>query len=310
MDTHTLSKARRKKNDEFYTQLHYIEEELQFYREHFCGKVVYLNCDDYRHSQFVKYFTDNFHSLGLRKLIATSYGHSELAQQHLTDLSRFGETYKFTKTNKNTKITHMIDDGDFRSAECIEILKSADIVVTNPPFSLFREFLARMFEYDKKFVLIGGVSALSYIDVFALLQQGKMWLGHTQLNRNMLFDVPESRIVELLQEPEGSKYKVVDGVVKGRAAALWVTNLYNKREYAEVPMTNEYSPDEYPVYDNYAAINVNKMSAIPKDYDGLMGVPVTYFVKHNPDQFEIVDMLRAPTIDGRKLFRRIIIRAL
>jgi len=186
---------------------------------------------------------------------------------------------------------HYLDgDGDFRSAECIELLKQADIVVTNPPFSLFREYVAQLIEYDKKFLIIGHQNAMKYKEIFPLIKWGKLWLGITPRGKDMLFDVPEEYAKELMDtKKEGSAYRIVDGVVYGRlGSACWYTNLDYRQRHEELILWKKYSPEEYPKYDNYDAIEVSKTAEIPMDWDGAMGVPITFLNKHNPEQFEIL----------------------
>ena len=181
-------------------------------------------------------------------------------------------------------------DGDFRSAECIELLKQADIVVTNPPFSLFREYVAQLVQYGKKFLIVGSQNAVTYKEIFPLIKDNRMWLGVTPKGQDMLFDVPEGYAQELMATAkEGSAYRVVDGVIKGRLGnAAWFTNLDHKKRHEELILYKRYSPEEYPAYDNYDAINVDKIAEIPMDWDRAMGVPVTFLDKHNPEQFEVM----------------------
>ena len=212
-------------------------------------------------------------------------------------------------------------DGDFRSRECIELLKHANIVVTNPPFSLFREYIAQLVEYCKKFVVIGSMNAITYKEVFSLIKSGRLWLGHGPAGKDMLFDVPEDYATELVRnKKEGSAYRLVDGVIKGRLGnAVWFTNLDHKKRNEELILFKRYSPEEYPKYDNYDAINVNKTDHIPVDYAGEMGVPITFLDKHNPHQFEIIGMDRPLItqltgkqsrfkIKGKEIYARIVIR--
>ena len=213
------------------------------------------------------------------------------------------------------------EDGDFSSHECIELLKQADIVVTNPPFSLFREYIAQLVEYGKKFVVIGSMNAIAYKEVFPLIKSGRLWLGHGPAGKDMLFDVPEDYARELVRnKKEGSAYRLVDGVIKGRLGnAVWFTNFDHKKRHEDLILYKKYSPDEYPKYDNYDAINVDKTAHIPVDYAGEMGVPITFLDKHNPEQFEIVGMDRPLItqltgkqsrfkIKGKEIFARIVIR--
>ncbi len=284
-----LHAANKAKQDKFYTQLADIEKELKNYRGHFRGKTIYCNCDDPTESNFTSYFRLNFNKLGLKKLITTCYRNLqyELFSTHDKD-SAVGAEY----TGEDTKFARfeLKGDGDFRSRECIELLKKADVVVTNPPFSLFREYVAQLAEHDKKFLIVGSMNAITYKEMFPLIKNGKLWLGHGPMGKDMLFDVPKDYAQELVDtKKEGSAYRIVDGVVKGRLGnASWFTNLEHAKRNEELIPYKKYSPEEYPKYDNYDAINVNKTADIPCDYDGAMGVPISFLDKHNPDQFEIV----------------------
>ena len=294
-----LHKAKREKNDEFYTQLPDIENELRHYAEYFRGKVVYCNCDDPRVSNFFHYFSYNFEHLGLKRLITACYKNQErdLFSRHDSERAIWLEY------NGNAKGDRMPDvgdigireferDGDFRSAECIELLKQADIVVTNPPFSLFREYVAQLMQYSKKFLIVGSQNAINYKEIFPLIKDNRMWLGVTPKGQDMLFDVPEE-YAQLLEATarEGSAYRVVKGVIKGRLGnAAWFTNLDHAKRHEELILYKRYSPEEYPAYDNYDAINVDKVADIPMDWDGVMGVPITFLDKHNPEQFEILGL--------------------
>ena len=329
-----LNNARIQKADEFYTQLHDIEEELKHYREQFRGKVVLCNCDDPFESNFFKYFATNFNFLGLKKLIATCYDSSPIAY---TQLSIWGDTkvvpiqnrraYRIEITevpdynkdgavdlsdveyllkNKENTLIHLKGNGDFRSEECVELLKQADIVVTNPPFSLFREYVYQLVKYDKSYLIIGNKNAITYKEIFSLLKDNKMWLGYRNINADMWFVVPDEYKYE----------KTVDGKKIKHIMGCWFTNLDTAKRHEKLILYKNYSPDDYPKYDGYDAINVNKVSDIPVDYDGIMGVPITFLDKFNPDQFEIlglddhrVEWLgRGPSINGKVLYRRIIIR--
>lgn len=302
-----LHQAKNAKKDEFYTQLSDIENELKHYKEHFKDKVVYCNCDDPRISNFFHYFSYNFEFLGLKKLIATCYKSQEM------DLFSLGESekaicleYYGDKNGNRTPdpdeigIRYLKGDGDFRSTESIALLKEADIVVTNPPFSLFREYVAQLIEYDKKFLIIGNKNAITYKEVFPLIAQNKIWLGYTPMGTDMLFGLPQGYIDYLLENKKaGSSYRVVDGEVFGRAQACWFTNLDHSKRHEELILYKKYSPEEYPKYDNYDAINVDKVAEIPYDYDGVMGVPITFLDKYNPKQFEIVAFRKGD--DGKDL---------
>ncbi len=284
----SLHAANRAKQDEFYTQLPDIEKELKYYKEHFRGKTVYCNCDDPTISKFFHYFKKKFEELGLKKLITTCYKNQDpnLFSEHVSDTAI---RLEYTGNGTEPVEFQLKEDGDFRSQECIELLKQADIVVTNPPFSLFREYIAHLIEYDKKFVVIGNKNAITYKEIFPLIKDGKLWVGHTSMSQDLLFDVPDDYAQELLKTKKaGSAYKIVDGIVKGRSQSIWFTNLDHRKRHEDLTLYKKYSPDEYPKYDNYDAINVDKTADIPKDYAGEMGVPISFLDKHNPDQFQIV----------------------
>ncbi|MCY3740492.1 MAG: adenine-specific methyltransferase EcoRI family protein [Candidatus Poribacteria bacterium] len=316
----SLHAANRAKQDEFYTQLPDIEKELKHYRKHFRGKTVYCNCDDPTISNFFRYFRLNFAKLGLKRLIATCYKNqqSDLFSKHDMETAA-GLEYVGNETEPT--VFQLKENGDFRNRECIELLKQADIVVTNPPFSLFREYIAQLVEYGKKFVVIGSMNAITYKEVFPLIKSGRLWLGHGPAGKDMLFDVPEDYATELVRnKKEGSAYRLVDGVIKGRLGnAVWFTNLNHKKRNEELILFKRYSPEEYLKYDNYDAINVNKTADIPVDYAGEMGVPITFLDKHNPEQFEIIGMDRPLItqltgkqsrfkIKGKEIYARIVIR--
>ena len=290
-------------NDEFYTQLTDIEKEMYHYWEHFEGKTIYCNCDDPRVSNFVKYFAHRFELLKLKKLISTCYMNQDWDIFSTRECEKGikiiynGETIdNYPDFDKMIK-KNLKGDGDFRSKECIELLKEADIVVTNPPFSLFREFVAQLMEYDKKFIILGNMNAVTYKEIFPLIKENKIWWGVASCNKDMYFDIPEHYQERLQRESiEGSGYKIIDGVVKGRlASAVWYTNLPHKRRkeklnnlWAWYAKRGEGKNPLYPKYDNYDAIEVSKVAEIPADYEGVMGVPVSFLDKYNPEQFEIL----------------------
>lgn len=292
-----LRDARRNKNDEFYTQLPDIENELKHYKAHFQGKVVYCNCDDPTESNFYRYFSANFVHLGLKRLIASCYRNDsrDLFSQHDREQAAWIE---YTGNPRDEGLPRPEDaalrrferDGDFRSPESIELLQKADIVVTNPPFSLFREYVAQLVEHGKRFLIVGSQNAVTYKEIFPLIKENRMWLGMTPKGKDMLFDVPSEYAQELREtKKEGSAYRLVDGVVKGRLGnAAWFTNLDHAGRHEELPLFRRYTPEDYPHYDNYDAINVDKVAEIPVDWGGAMGVPVTLLDKYNPDQFKIV----------------------
>ena len=315
-----LRAANRAKQDEFYTQLSDIEKELKHYRTHFRDKTVYCNCDDPIISNFFRYFELNFAKLGLKRLITTCYKNRQpdLFSRHDMEAA---VGVKYVGNGTEPTIFQLKEDGDFRSGECIELLKQADIVVTNPPFSLFREYIAQLVEYDKKFLVIGNMNAITYKEIFPLIRDAKLWLGRGPAGSDMLFDVPEDYARELVEtKREGSAYKIVDGIVKGRLGnASWFTNLDYRKRHEDLILYKKYSPDEYPKYDNYDAINVNKTDHIPVDYAGEMGVPITFLDKHNPEQFEIIGIDRPLItqltgkqsrfrINGKEIYARIVIR--
>ena len=288
-----LRSAKTDKKDEFYTQLSDIEKELKHYKNHFKDKVVLCNCDDPRVSNFFHFFSYNFEKFGLKKLIATCYKSqdSDLFSQNNSERAIYLE-YTGDKNGNNVPdvneigIKHLQGDGDFRSKECIELLKQADIVVTNPPFSLFREYVAQLVEYDKKFVIIGNLNALTYRDIFKLVKENKLWFGHSIHSGDREFRVPQdyplnaagSRVDE-----EGNKYIRVKGV-------RWYTNLDFNERHEDLILYKTYNEEEYPKYENFDAINVDVTKDIPVDYAGAMGVPITFIDKYNPDQFEIIGL--------------------
>ena len=294
-----LHRAKRNKNDEFYTQLVDIENELRHYTDHFKGKVVYCNCDDPRVSNFFHYFSHNFERLGLKKLITACYKNQDFGLFSRHDSER-AIWLEYTGNSQGGRVPKCEDigvhafngDGDFRNAESTALLKQADIVVTNPPFSLFREYVAQLVEQDRKFLIVGNQNAINYKEIFPLIMSSRLWLGVTPKGQDMLFDVPKDYAQELVATAkEGSAYRVVDGTVKGRLGnAAWFTNLDHRKRHDELILYKRYTPEEYPHYDNYDAINVNKVAEIPMDWDGVMGVPITFLDKHNPEQFEILGL--------------------
>jgi len=321
-----LAKAKKNKNDEFYTQLVDIENELKHYKNHFKDKTVYCNCDDPRVSNFFHYFSYNFENLGLKKLITTCYKNQnmELFSQNSSERAIYLEYNGDKNGDKVPNLTEigiklLKGDGDFRSPESIELLKQADIVVTNPPFSLFREYVAQLIDYEKQFVIIGNKNAITYKEIFKLIKDNKLWIGNTPMGVDMLFDVPKEFAQKLISnKKEGSSYRLINGVVKGRAQAVWFTNLDHDKRHEDLILYKTYNEAEYPQYDNYDAINVDKTSDIPIDYKGAMGVPITFLDKYNPEQFEILGMDdhrlqypewrgRGPDLNGKAIYRRVII---
>ncbi len=298
-----LAKAKKNKNDEFYTQLVDIENELKHYKNHFKDKTVYCNCDDPRVSNFFHYFSYNFENLGLKKLITTCYKNQdmELFSKNSSERAIYLE-YNGDKNGDKVPnpteigIKLLKGDGDFRSPESIELLKQADIVVTNPPFSLFREYVAQLIDYEKQFVIIGNKNAITYKEIFKLIKDNKLWIGNTPMGVDMLFDVPKEFAQKLISnKKEGSSYRLINGVVKGRAQAVWFTNLDHDKRHEDLILYKTYNEAEYPKYDNYDAINVDKTSDIPIDYQGAMGVPITFLDKYNPEQFEILGIAGGST---------------
>ena len=286
-----LNKAKAAKKDEFYTRLEDIELELKHYRHHFKGKKVLCNCDDPRCSNFFRYFTLNFEVLGLKKVIATCYKNQDVDSfsQHTCEKAVY-QIYEGDKNhnrkvdNEEIEVKYLEGDGDFRSKECVALLKEADIVVTNPPFSLFRDFVALLVHYNKQFLIIGSQNAIKYKEIFPLIQANKIWLGTR--SGNMEFTVPndsEPRATRFWIDKNGQKWRSLGNI-------CWFTNLEHDKRHEELPLFKKYTPQEYPTYINFNAIEVSKVGDIPCDYDGLMGVPITFMDKYNPDQFEIIGM--------------------
>lgn len=305
-----LHKASQAKKDEFYTQLVDIEKELKHYKEQFHGKVVYCNCDDPFESNFFKYFAANFNALKLKKLITTSYVKSPIVGGQLPLFEVEGlkpsgkEPFKIEikevpdsdgdgavniddveyllKHDKNTA-TPLRGNGDFRSDECIELLKQADIVVTNPPFSLFREYVAQIVEYDKKYLIIGNTNALTYKEIFKLVKENNLRTGYTNFNVGMFFVVPDDWEHFHHIDEKGKKIARV-------STSCWFTNMEVEKHKQEITLYKKYNSKEYPKYDNYNAINVDKYTDIPYNYNGYIGVPITFIDKYNPEQFEIIGL--------------------
>ncbi len=313
-----LQKAKKSKSDEFYTQLSDIESELKHYNNHFKGKVVYCNCDDPRVSNFFKYFSSNFEQLGLKKLIAACYRKQEidLFNSQKTESGFYykyeGKKVKSSAFNKDKiDIVHFKGDGDFRSKESIELLKESDIVVTNPPFSLFREHVAQLIKYDKKFLIIGNINAITYKEIFKLIKENNAWLG-INLGRGISgFIVPEH------YELYGTEARIDSSGnrIVSPNNCLWLTNLETPKRNEDIPLSKTYygNESEYPNYDNYDGINVNKTKDIPKDYEGFMGVPITFLHKFNPNQFEIIKFRKGNdekdlSINGKCPYFRILIK--
>ena len=327
-----LHKAKDSKKDEFYTQLGDIERELRYYKSHFKDKVVYCNCDDPRVSNFFHFFSYNFEKLGIKKLIATCYKNQ--------DMDLFSENksekaiYLVYEGDKNDNkvpdpteigVEKLKGDGDFRSKECIDLLKQADIVVTNPPFSLFREYMAQLIEYDKKFIIVGHQNAIKYNFIFKLFLENKIWLGYG-------FKGGAAHFINKNYEDYATAGDHKEGMIRV-SGVTWFTNLDISKRHEDLILYKKYNPKEYPKYDNYDAINVDKTKDIPIDYDGEIGVPITFMDKYNPEQFEILGIFDdkrevsdafiqgtptyldeqhkkyvGPILNGKALFTRILIR--
>jgi hypothetical protein len=293
-----LRRASTAKKDEFYTQLTDIERELKHYKEHFKNKVVFCNCDDPRVSYFFHYFSHNFEKLGLKKLITTCYKNqnADLFSQNNSERAIFLE-YAGDTNKDNVPSLDEIDkkelkgDGDFRSKECIELLKQSDIVVTNPPFSLFREYVAQLIEYNKKFVIIGHQNAISYKEIFKLIKENKIWLGYG-------FQGGAAHFINPHYEDYATAGNHIQGMIRV-SGVVWFTNLEIKKRHEDLILYKKYKPEEYPKFDHYDAINVDKTKDIPIDYVGAMGVPITFLDKYSPEQFEIIEGLnRYSILDG------------
>lgn len=311
-----LGQAKINKKDEFYTQLSDIEAEMKYYRSFFNGKTVLCNCDDPYESNFFKYFAMNFNFLGLKKLIATSYETSPIMY---TQLDIFGneepiaiksngrKPYKIVITevtdengdgatdlsdveylirNKKNVLTELTGNGDFRNSECIELLKESDVVVTNPPFSLFRDYIDILMKYEKKFIIIGSINAISYKEFFPLIRDNKVWMGSSIHSGDREFRVPDDYPLKasgFRVDENGNKYIRVKGI-------RWWTNIDYKERHEELVLYKKYAPNLYPTYYKYDAINVDSTKDIPRDYYGIMGVPITFMDKYCPEQFEIIGL--------------------
>ena len=326
MGNSNLHRAKRSKNDEFYTQYKTIEEELIHYKEHFEGKTVYCNCDDPRWSNFFKYFVDNFHELKLKRVIASCYvdqSYNLFTINDKRDPAVWADYDGWLVGGRIPKVSEievkkLKGDGDFRSDESIELLKQADIVVTNPPFSLFREFITQLMEYDKKFLIIGNSNAITYKETFPLIKDNKMWPGVRRAA--MTFELPYNTLSTsyFIDETDRKKKQLLGNVT-------WWTNIDYGRTYRDLILTENYyrNEDKYPKYDNYDAINVDKVADIPKDYNGLVGVPISFIFSWNPEQFEILGIstgwgnnglyneqlkTKDVVVNGQALYKRILIQ--
>ncbi len=306
-----LHKAKTAKNDEFYTQFDDINEELKHYKEHFKNKVVFCNCDDPEYSNFYQYFKINFAHLGLKKLITTHYKSDK-------------PTYKLViteYTEKDPPHETLLQNGDFRSDECVEFLKEADIVVTNPPFSLFREFVTLLEKYNKKYIIIGNKNAITYKEIFTLIKNNKLWLGYRNVNKDIWFVLPDNAEKWEKIKPVKDAYGAEQERKLKHIMACWFTNLEHKKRNEEIMLYEHYALEKYPKYDNYDAINIDKVTEIPCDYDGIMGVPITFLDKYNPNQFEIVgcsynygrplqwaeDTNMQPVVNGKTIYKRLFV---
>ncbi len=333
---HTAMKA---KKDEFYTQLPDIVNELRHYTPHFKGKTILCNCDDPYESNFFKYFALNFNTLGLKKLICTCYNGSPISQLELPFDNMMNENGEIERVAHMLELTEVKDltgdgatdledvrlylkknpplrlsgNGDFRSAECVALLKEADIVVTNPPFSLFREYVAQLIAYGKKFLIIGNVNAVTYKEIFPLIKENKIWFGPSITSGDRKFNVPDDYELNATGcgiDENGKKYIRVKGV-------RWFTNLDHNKRHEPLDLYKFYTPEEYPMYDNFNVINVDKTADIPIDCDGVMGVPITFLDKYCPEQFEILgiansaryigDLKCFTIINGKRIYNRILI---
>lgn len=279
-----LRNAKKAKNDEFYTQLSDIEKEMRHYKAFFKDKVVYCNCDDARDSNFFKYFSLNFEHLGLKKLICTGYKENGKGVVLVYEGDKNGNRIV---DDEEIIVNELEGDGDFRSAECIEFLKECDVVVTNPPFSLFREYVAQLMEYGKKFLIIGDGNAVTYKEIFPYIKNNELWLGITMRGcQQSVFIVPNTRT------DTNTKERLCDGKMRYSTiinTASWFTNIPHNKRNEELDLYRKYNETDYPKYDNYDAIEVSKVADIPMDYDGVMGVPISFIGKYCPTQFEIVD---------------------
>lgn len=311
-----LQKAKNDKKDEFYTQLSDIEKEMGYHKESFKDKIILCNCDHPLQSSFWKYFHQHFKELGLKKLISIHYD-SENPSYKLEYLGGNDIYYR------SGELCCLKGNGDFRSEESIKALKEADIVVTNPPFSLFREYISQLIEYNKKFLIIGNMNAITYKEVFPLIRDNKLWYGASIHSGDRKFYVPDDYPLMASTcgvDEEGKRFVRVKGV-------RWFTNLDYSNRHTPIELINTYNPEEYPIYENYDAINVNKYSQIPNDYEGIMGVPITLLDYYCPEQFEILGMSASwdetdvmkkiktsdkhrhgPILNGKEIYRRIFVK--
>ena len=305
MSNITLKKAAKAKNDEFYTQYKDVEAEVKHYN--LKDMVVYCNCDNPQHSNFYKYFKDNFHTLQIKHLYATGY-------------NKDGNGYYGEYDGENETIKSLNGNGDFQSEESVEILKKSDVVITNPPFSLFRSYVKQLMNHKKQFLVIGNMNAITYKEIFPYIKNNELWLGCRTLGSDFFFNVPEDYKEELMAtKTQGGGWKIIDGEVMGRvASACWFTNIDHKKRNEELDLYRKYDATAFPKYDNYDAIEVSKVCEIPMDYEGVMGVPITFLDKYCPSQFEILgiannvrwlgDFPCLTKINGNKIYNRILIK--
>lgn len=282
-----LHAAKTAKNDEFYTQLSDIEKELNNYKDFFNGKVVYCNCDDPRESNFFKFFSMNFERLGLKKLITTGYKKEGHGVAFVYEGDKNGNR---KVDDAEVEVIQLQGDGSYETDECIAFLKEADVVVTNPPFSLFRDYVKQLMDYNKKFLIIGNMNAITYKEIFPYIKNNELWLGNRGLGKDFFFGITDEYKEEIVKsKTQGGGWKVIDGEIMGRVAnACWFTNITHNKRNQPLDLYRKFNPTDYPKYDNYDAINVDKVTDIPEDYDGVMGVPITFLDKYCPKQFEIV----------------------
>ena len=295
MNNSNLNSAKKAKNDEFYTQLTDVEKELKHYEKFFKGKKVLCNCNDDKWSAFFKYFSMNFEHLGLKQLVCVSYNENGKGKKYVynSDLNnnRMVDDWEINVTDLN-------GNGSFSSDECVELLKECDVVVTNPPFSLFRDFVALLQEYDKKFLIIGSNNAASYKEIFPLIKENKMWLGVN--NGSKKYEIPTIDNTKKYEKFDGKNYQSL-------VNTFWFTNIPHDKRNQPLDLYKKYNAEEFPKYDNYDAINVNKTADIPMDYNGVIGVPISFLYKYCPTQFEIVGKLN-PLLNGKRLYKRILIK--
>ena len=290
-----LTRARKEKNDEFYTQKKDIESELIHYHKHLKDKIVYCNCDDYRKSKFVEYFMENFDKIGLKKLISTGF-------------SKDGQGTYSEYDGKVFKTGFLSGNGDALGEECTEILKQVDVVVTNCPFSLFRKYILHLMQYEKKFIVIGNLNAVTYKEIFPLIKENKVWMGATCFNGGATHFIAPSELydAEKMSNPKNAYFE--NGKFMWRVNGVrWFTNMEHNKQHRPIDLYKKYSEDEYPKYDNCNIIEVSRVSEIPMNYDNIMAVPISFIDKYCPTQFEIVDIMRG-TINGKPTYVRILIR--